>query len=143
MRLTANRIAGLLRKNGYKLTPQRHLMLRVMASSHGRLTPEDIYHKCLEGDMELGLVTIYRTLALLERLGLVCRTHMGTGSRSYIMRRPQEHHHHLICSECGRVVDFTGCDLSQLQDRLSCENGFNIDGHVLEFFGVCNDCQNT
>lgn len=140
MRLTANRIAGILRKKGYKLTPQRHKVLKVIACSSDNLTPEEIHSRCVDADSDVGRATVYRTLDLLDRLGLVCRTHMGDGSRSYIMRRPEEHHHHLICMDCGRVVDFTGCDLSALQARLSQENSFNIEGHMLEFYGLCNGC---
>jgi Fur family ferric uptake transcriptional regulator len=57
------------------------------------------------------------------------------------MRRPSEHHHHLICSDCGAVEDFTDCDLSKLEQRLSRETSFDIEGHLLEFTGRCRDCR--
>ena len=141
MKLTANRIAGILRDHGYKLTPQRHAVLKVIASSHDHLTPEAIYEKAHLKNPDIGLVTIYRTLDLLSELNLVCRVHAADGCRSYMMRRPTEHHHHLICSSCGRVVDFTGCALADLEQRLSQETMFDINGHLLEFYGLCPDCR--
>ena len=141
MRLTANRIAGILRKHGYRLTPQRHAVLRVIASSTDHLTPEAIHEKALLKNHDIGLVTVYRTLDLLGKLRLVCRVHAAGGCRSYMMRRPTEHHHHLVCSGCGLVVDFTDCALADLQKRLTRETRFDINGHLLEFYGVCPDCR--
>jgi len=141
MKLTANKIAGILREHGYKLTPQRHVVLNILASSHDHLTPEAIYERANLENSDIGLVTIYRTLNLLSDLNLVCRVHAPDGCRSYIMRRPTEHHHHLICSNCGRVMDFTGCSLADLGQRISKETKFDINGHLLEFYGLCSDCR--
>ena len=140
MKLTANKIAGILREHGYKLTPQRHIVLKVMASSHDHLTPEVIYEKSRSEDPDIGRITVYRTLDLLSQLNLVCRVHAAGRCRSYMMRRPTEHHHHLICSDCGKVVDFTDCRLIQMEKKLSQESGFDIKGHLLEFYGLCHDC---
>jgi len=141
MKLTANRIAGILRERGYKLTPQRHAVLEVIASSHDHLTAEAIHEKALRKSPDIGLVTVYRTLELLSGLNLVCRLHAPDGGRSYMMRRPTGHHHHLVCSGCGRVVDFTGCYLAELEQRLSRETMFDINSHLLEFYGLCPDCR--
>jgi Fur family ferric uptake transcriptional regulator len=140
MKLTANKIAGILRKHGHKLTPQRHIVLKVMASSHDHLTPEVIYEKSRLEDASIGRVTVYRTLNLLSKLNLVCRIHAEGRCRSYMMRRPTEHHHHLICSGCGKVIDFTNCNLIEMEEKLSQESGFDIKGHLLEFYGLCRDC---
>ncbi len=141
MKLTANKIAGILREHGHKLTPQRHAVLKVIAASHDHLTPEAIYEKTRLEHPGIGRVTIYRTLELLGELNLVCRVHAPDGCRSYMMRRPTEHHHHLVCSQCGRAVDFASCDLSLLEQRLSQETGFTIEGHLLELHGRCPDCR--
>ena len=140
MKLTANKIAGILREQGYKLTPQRHAVLRVIASTHDHLTPEEIFEKVHKEDPDIGLVTIYRTLDLLSELDLVCRLHGAGNCRSYMMRRPTEHHHHLVCSGCGKVVDFSGCELKELEKRLTKETGFDIKEHLLELSGLCPDC---
>jgi len=140
MKLTANKIAGIIRSHGHKLTPQRHLVLKVMTSSQDHLTPEGIYEKSRLADPKIGQVTVYRTLDLLSNLGLLCRVHGENGCRSYMIRRPLEHHHHLVCSNCGIVVDVTSCNLDDVERKLSLESGFDIKGHLLEFHGICRDC---
>ena len=141
MRRTEREILTSLRRHSYKLTPQRRAVIRAITSSHDHLTPAAICDKVRQEHPGIGLVTIYRTLDLLADLGLICEVHSGGNCRSYLMRRPQEHHHHLICSECGTVADFTDCDLSELAHRLSRETGFEIEEHLLEFSGRCQNCQ--
>ena len=141
MIFTEKKIAARLKQNGYKLTPQRRAILSVIALSYEHLTPGAICEKVRQGYPGIGLVTIYRTLELLTRLGLVCEMHAGGSCRSYLMRRPSEHHHHLICADCGAVIDFTDCDLGELEQRLSRETGFKIREHLLEFLGQCRNCQ--
>ncbi len=140
MRLTERKIATTLRRHGYKLTPQRRSVIRTIASSQDHLTPAAIYHKVHQDHPSIGLVTIYRTLDILARLELICELHAGGSCRSYTTGTP-EHHHHLICSDCGEVIDFTGYHLNELEKRLSRETGFEIEGHLLEFIGRCQNCQ--
>jgi Fe2+ or Zn2+ uptake regulation protein len=140
MRLTANKIAGILRQRGYRLTPQRHAVLKAIAASHDHMTPAEICTRVQQEHPAIGLATVYRVINLLAELKLICRMRLGGDSQSYLMRRPLEHHHHLVCSQCGRAVDFTNCDLSQLEQQLSEDTGFNIEGHILEVYGKCPDC---
>ena len=141
MRLTERSIATTLRRHSYKLTPQRRAVIGAIASSPDHLTPAAIYEKVHQERPDTGLVTIYRTLEILARLGLICELHAGGSGRSYTIGAP-EHHHHLICISCGEVVDFSGYDLSPLEERLSRETGFEIEDHLLEFTGLCQNCQN-
>ena len=141
MKLTANRIAGILRREGYRLTPQRHAVLKALAASSDFLTPEAIRGKACIHSPAIGLITVYRTLGLLSDLNLVCRLHAPDGCRGYMMRRPTEHHHHVVCSSCSKVVDFKGCGLSDLEQKLLDETGFDINGHLLEFYGLCPECR--
>ncbi|MFC2025435.1 Fur family transcriptional regulator [Chloroflexota bacterium] len=141
MRLIERKVIATLRQHGYKLTPQRQAVIQLIASSQGHLTPAVIYEKVHQDHPNVGLVTIYRTLELLDKLGLICEVHAGGNCRSYLVRRPSEHHHHLICSSCGRVDDFTDCNLSELEQSLSKNSGFRIDGHLLEFLGLCRNCR--
>ena len=142
MRLTENKVTAELKERGYKLTPQRRVVIKAIASSQDHLTPADIYEKVHQNYPGIGLVTIYRTLEILSRLGLICELHTSGSSRSYTISVPQ-HHHHLICSNCGIVIDFTGHDfnLADLERRLSRESGFRIESHLLEFIGLCRACQ--
>lgn len=140
MRLTERSITNALRRHGYKLTPQRRAVIGTFASSPDHLTPAAIYEKVHQERPDIGLVTIYRTLEILAKLGLICELHTGGSGRSYTIGAP-EHHHHLICSSCGEVVDFSGYDLSSLEKRLSRETGFEIEEHLLEFIGLCQNCK--
>ena len=143
MRLTANKIAGILRDRGYKLTPQRHALLKVIATQHDHLSSQEILEKTRQEYPGIGRVTVFRTLDLLNKLNLLCRFHAQDGCHSYMMRRPTEHHHHLVCSNCGQVIDFTECELDALVNKLSSHTGFNIEEHLLELWGRCRDCLKT
>lgn len=140
MRLTERKVVASLRQYGYKLTPQRRAVIRAIASSHDHLTPATIYKKVHQDHPNIGLVTIYRTLEILAELELVCELPAGGICRSYTISTPQ-HHHHLICSHCDIVIDFTSHYSDELEQGLSKESGFRIDGHLLEFFGLCQACQ--
>ena len=139
--INKNTIEVVLRREGFKITRQRRAVLTAINENHDHLTPADIYEKALTQHPGIGLVTVYRTLEILGKLGLICEVYTGGNTRSYLMRRPSYHHHHLVCSGCGTVVDFADCDLSELADRLSQETGFAIESHLLEFTGRCMDCQ--
>jgi Fur family ferric uptake transcriptional regulator len=141
MGLTERKVVAALRQHGYKITPQRQAVIQVITSSQDHLTPADMYQKVHQDHPNIGLVTVYRTLEILDKLGLICEVHAGDSCRSYLGRRPSGHHHHLICSDCGIVIDFTECELEVLSQRLSQETGFEIDSHLLEFTGLCQACQ--
>ena len=140
MRRTERKVVAALRQHGYKLTPQRRVVIRAIASHQEHLTPTAIYEKVHRDYPDIGLVTIYRTLEILAKLKLICELHAGDSCRSYTISAPG-HHHHLICSNCGKVVDFLGCELEDAQQKLSRRTGFRIDGHLLEFVGLCQACQ--
>ncbi len=130
----------MLTQKGYKLTAQRRAVIDVVVSSSEHLAPAALYERVRRTHPAIGLVTVYRTLEMLSELGLICRVHRGGKSRSYTLAL-LGHHHHLVCSRCGTVADFTGCDLEELQQRLSQDTGFKIEGHLLQFVGDCRNCQ--
>ena len=140
MRLTEREVVAALRRHGYKLTPQRRTVVEVITSSQDHFTPADIYSKVHQGHPNIGLVTIYRTLEMLAELGLICELHAGGTCRSYTTGAPG-HHHHLICSNCGTVIDFASHNLGELEQSLAKRSGFRIDDHLLEFVGLCRACQ--
>lgn len=140
MRLSEKKLTTTLKRNGYKLTPQRRAVIAAIASSPDHLTPAALYQKVRQDHPTIGLVTIYRTLEILTKLELICELHAGGSCRSYTIAA-LGHHHHLICAECGEVIDFSGQYFTELKERLSRETGFEIDGHLLEFIGRCQNCQ--
>ncbi len=140
MRLTKRKIVATLRQHNYKLTPQRQVVIQTIVTSQDHLTPTAIYEKVHQDHPNIGFVTIYRTLNILAELNLICELHAGGSCHSYTASTPGEHHH-LICSNCGIVVDFTSYDFGKLEQRLSLETGFHIQDHLLEFTGLCQVCQ--
>lgn len=129
-----------LRNHGYKVTSQRRTVIDEILSTHEHQTPAAIFERVKSEQKGIGLVTIYRTLEILAECGLICETHAGHSCRSYLMSKTSAHHHHLICSDCGKVVDFEDCGLTDLENRLTEKSGFKIDGHLLEFLGKCREC---
>lgn len=142
MKPVRNKATTVLRNQGYRLTPQRKIVLDAIAGSHEHLSPLAIWEKVRVDHPHIGLVTVYRTLEILTKLGLLCEVHVSSNSRSYLMKPADQHHHHLICSGCGQVVDFVDCGLDKLEARLGKETGYAIDEHRLEFFGKCRNCHN-
>ena len=142
MRRSERSITSSLRRHGYRLTPQRRVVVHAIAASEDHLTPAAIYDKVSQEHPSIGLVTVYRTLEILSELDLICELHAAGSCPSYTISNPQ-HHHHLVCSDCGKVVDFAGHDLAALEERLSQESGFAIEDHHLEFIGHCRQCQET
>jgi Fur family transcriptional regulator, ferric uptake regulator len=141
--MSTQSFADKLRENGCRMTPQRRALIEAVAASRGRLTASNVYERVQLQHAGIGLVTVYRMLELMERLGLICRVHGSDGCRSYLMRRQASHHHHLVCSSCGKVVDFTGCQVRMLEKKLAEETGFTIAGHLLEFEGTCRKCSSA
>jgi Fur family ferric uptake transcriptional regulator len=116
-----------------RLTAQREQVLAAVRElGHG--TPEQI-NEAVTG---VDLTTVYRTLELLEELGLVRHTHLGHGAPSY--RPAEDDHIHIVCHECGRVVDVPPDLVDRLEDRLRDERGFVLDRFHLTIFGSCADC---
>lgn len=133
-------LAGLLNSRGYKLTRQRRAILQVIGNCNGHLDPAEVYEKARAADPHIGLTTVYRTLEVLNELGAVRRVHLDSGCHSYAPASVG-HRHHLICSHCNSVVEFAGCDLSGVLRSVSAETGFQMEGHWLQLFGLCPDCQ--
>ena len=124
--------AGKIRDSGYKATPQRLAVLEAVAAEQ---------HQSLEGIRarcpEVGLVTVYRALDLLSQLGLVRRLDLGGGA---CYELAEDHHHHLICEECGDIAEFERCPLD-LQDLPPTGGDFEVRAHSLEVYGTCSACR--
>jgi Fe2+ or Zn2+ uptake regulation protein len=130
-----------LQAEGYKLTRPREAVLQVLADSGEHLSPAEVYARGKTVYPRLGLVTVYRTLEILADLGLIKRVHLDDGCHTYAASA-QGHNHHMVCTDCGAVVNFEGGeDLSALVRRLTEHTGYRIDDHWLELFGVCPTCQ--
>lgn len=131
-----------LKEEGYRMTKPRRAVLEVLAANSVHLTPEDLYRQARQRYRKLGLVTVYRTLAILEGLGLIQRVHVDSGCHSFAaVRLDRGHHHQLICRACGRVEEFPDCALDDVMQTLQARTGFAIESHHLEVIGRCPKCQ--
>lgn len=129
-----------LRLHGYRITHPRKAVIRVLDEAESWLRPEEIHARALTFHPSLGLVTVYRTLALLGDLGLSRRIHLDDGCHGFI-QTTMGHSHHLICRVCQQTVEVPGSEaIEPYIDHLSRETGFHIDEHVLELLGLCPDC---
>lgn len=129
-----------LRDLGYRLTPQRMMVLAAIEEGEGHLTAEEIHSKVQDEYPTVNISTVYRTLDLLSELGLVTRTDMGNGVVGY---HPAEkgHHHHLICQECGTVVELEDGILEPLRLALMEKCQFQADLRHFAIFGRCARCR--
>jgi Fur family transcriptional regulator, ferric uptake regulator len=128
-----------LRARGYRVTPQRQLVLEAVTKLE-HATPEEICADVQRTARGVNISTIYRTLELLEQLGLVTHTHLGHGAPRYHLAAEAEHVH-LVCSECGRVVQVGPETVNALVAALKDTQGFETDVGHLTVFGKCADCR--
>ena len=128
-----------LAKHQLKLTRQRELVLNVFLKME-HITAEQMYHLLAKKDPHLGLATIYRTLNLFCEAGLAQARHFGTQTQ-YDNISHKGHHDHLICTDCGKIVEFENCDIERLQEEVARRNGFTIKTHKLELYGLCAACR--
>ena len=133
-------ITSKLSQRGYRLTPQRMMILEAVEAADDHISAEEIYTRVCDRYPHLNISTVYRTLELLNELGLVTETDMGDGRVRYHSIK-KGHHHHLVCQKCGRIIDLDESVLSPLRDILSREYNFNADLKHLAFFGLCSNCQ--
>jgi Fur family ferric uptake transcriptional regulator len=123
-----------------RLTRPRQVVQDVVRNASHHLTPAEIYARARVKDPHIGLATVYRSLDLLVELGHLQRIHLKEGCHSYA---PSEktHGHHRVCSSCGRIEEFAGCDLEPLIKSLRRKTGYAIDVHMFEVMGRCPRCQ--
>ena len=126
-----------LHERGMRMTPQRQLVLDAVREL-GHATPEKVCAQVQQAAPAVNITTVYRSLDLLERLGLVRHTHLGHGAPTY---SAHEHEHvHLVCHDCGTVTEADRELLATLAQRLSAELGFSLDVAHVALSGLCRDC---
>lgn len=133
-------IGSRLAELGYRMTPQRMMVLSAIQNSDNHISAEEIYAQVVAKYPHVNISTIYRTLELLKRLGLVTETDLGEGRVRY---HPADkgHHHHLVCQECGAIIDLKESALASLKDTLLHEYQFIADLRHLGIFGRCVKCR--
>jgi len=137
------RLKSNLKEKNYKLTPQRRAIVDIIIRNEGNhLTTEELYDLVKVECPEIGLATVYRTVQLLEELGVVCKLDLNDGCNRYELVHEDENHqhHHLICTECGKVIEVEGDLLEVLEHDIQQKYDFVIKNHSVKFYGICKDC---
>jgi Fur family ferric uptake transcriptional regulator len=128
-----------LHERGLKLTKSRVAVLTVLTATSEHLKVAEVHRRAQAIDARVGLASVYRTMDLLARLQLIKHVHVEHRHRHYA-RISERHGHHLVCNDCGLVVEFSDCRLERLTRTLARRTKFRIDGHCMDFFGQCQDC---
>jgi len=139
-----------IRGAGYRLTVPRQIILQILNESSSHMSAEDIYFEVHKKYPAIGLTTVYRTLELLVQMGLVSKFDFGDKRARYEFSEgpgTQKHHHHLVCTSCGRIVDYTDFIddelelLGKTEKGLSEKYNFKITNHIIQFYGLCDKCR--
>lgn len=130
-----------LRKAGLKVTLPRVKILELLEHSpEHHMSAEDVYKSLLDQGEDVGLATVYRVLTQFEAAGIVERHHFE-GGHSVFELKDREHHDHIVCVKCGKVMEFTDAIIEERQQKVAEEMGFRLTGHALHLYGECADCQ--
>ncbi|TVQ98470.1 MAG: transcriptional repressor [Desulfovibrionales bacterium] len=129
-----------LKSRDFRLTPQRMAVLRILASSEGHPSVDQIYEQVRRDFPTTSIATVYKTVALLRELGEILELGFPDGSNRYDGNKPFPHPH-VICTQCKSIHDPEVNGLTDLTKEVSAETGFQITTHRVDFFGICRDCQ--
>jgi len=130
-----------LRRSGFRVTNQRSLIVRTALATHDHFTAEQLLERCRRVDPRVSRATVYRTLTVLEEAGFVEGLDTGDGGRRFEHVIGHEHHDHMVCLSCGRIVEFRDDALERRQEAAAKRIGFKIERHSLRIHGTCRDCQ--
>lgn len=131
-----------LKQKGFKNTPQRRTVIKTLLKLGGRPTVKEIYDEVRKSNPEISLDTVYRNLNLLTDLGIVSQMNLRFKESSrFELSPPHEHHHHLICLGCGKVVCLDACPMNKEAIAQAETKDFEIIGHAFELYGYCPVCK--
>ena len=140
MEQQSERSLSMLREKGYKITPQRRAVLTALDTCGQFPTAQQILESVRKMQPDVSLDTIYRNLTLLTELGIVHEVYRSAGNVYEIVEQGH-HHHHLVCTECGKTECIDICPMNEIYEREAEKHGFQVTGHIFEFYGLCWSCQ--
>lgn len=135
----------MIRAMGLKVTDQRLIILSCLFESQKsfderHVTAQALFERCLKKDSTIGFATVYRFLRELSGHDFVTEVRMG-GQPSRYELKTKEHHDHLTCTVCGNISEFENEKIEKLQQQVAAQFGFKLTGHILELYGICQNCQ--
>jgi Fur family transcriptional regulator, ferric uptake regulator len=133
---------SIIKENGLKYTKQRELILKFLYEHDGHFTPEElnVQLKKIYSQENIGIATIYRTLTLLEESGIVTSISFGTQGKKYEFGL-KKHHDHLVCVQCGKIVEFYDETIEKKQLEIAKNFEFEMTDHIMKIIGICKSCQ--
>lgn len=131
----------ILKESGLKYTRQREIVLNILYHSDTHFTPESLYMeiKRKEPNLNVGIATVYRTLNLLEDSQMVTSLSFGAAGKKFELAN-KPHHDHLICKNCGKIVEFENSIVERQQALIAKEHKFKLTGHLMQLYGICDAC---
>lgn len=139
---SADNTLDLLQERGYRITNPRRIIVDAIFSFNQAFSADDLVQRVDRDDASVGRATVFRTLDVLTQLGVLDRLHSPDGCHTYVIGMGTDaHYHHLVCSSCGTVVPFEGCTVDEMLVDLQRTTRFEISNHMLEVFGICENCQ--
>jgi len=137
-----NELKTIIKQKGMKYTEQRAVILQILVNLDDHLNAEEI-HNIIQKEhpnQNIGIATIYRTLNFLEDVNLISSISFGSDGKKY-EGNLKEHHDHLICTSCGKIVEFLDDAIEKKQEDIAKKNGFTITDHSMQIYGLCQECQ--
>lgn len=134
-----DRLNDYMQREGLRSTSQRRLVTELFFQSGGHLSIEELLNKVRDEDPKIGYATVYRTLKLLKESGVANERHFGDGVSRYEVAHEDAHHDHLICVECGLIVEFEDDEIEAIQEKLAGRLGFVLRSHRHELYGICRE----
>ena len=137
-----NKFKNILSDNNYKFTKQREIIIdTIMDKKNWHFSAEELFEEVRKSDSEIGMATIYRTLELLTELDIIHELDFNEESRKFELYIEDTHHHHLICKNCGKLIEFSDQDINYFEKELEEKYDFEITDHKLTFYGYCSQCR--
>ena len=132
----------IVKQKGLKYTEQREIVLSILLHAKEHLTAEEIYNQIKKDypTSNVGIATVYRALSFLEEVDLITSITFGTEGKKY-ESNSKSHHDHLICTECGKIVEFVDEEIEKRQEKIAKANKFKITDHSMQLYGLCEVCQ--
>lgn len=127
-------------QKGLKNTRQRETVAEVFFSTDGHVSAEELYLKVLKVNPDIGLTTVYRTLRLLTEAGLAKERRFAEAQGVFEKEDGDRHHDHLICTRCGKIIEFKEPLIEKMQDDVAKRYGFIVQDHKMELYGLCKGC---
>jgi len=134
-------VQRLIKAKGLKSTRQRSLIIDTFLGAEGHVSVEELWSKVRAADTKVSVATVYRTMKLLADAGLAEARNFGDGQTRYEAAMGRHHHDHLICTNCGTIIEFENDRIEQLQDVIAKRHGFKVTSHKMELYGLCKNCQ--